>query len=877
MQDSRYFLGRWHGPEQAQAEPVQYEPADLTTHAVLVGMTGSGKTGLLIALLEEAARQGTPAIIIDPKGDLTNLLLHFPELRPSDFETWIDPEAARRRGLSAAEMAAHTAERWRAGLADWGLGEEDIRALAEGVDYRIFTPGSTAGTPVNLLSSFAAPRLDWEAHREALRERIAATVTALLGLVGVEDIDPLRSREHILLANLLENAWSQGQSLDLTELILQVQNPPIERLGAFALDRFFPEKERFGLALLLNNFLAAPSFQTWLEGQPLDAPELLRSPEGKPRFSIFYLAHLSETERMFFVTLLLAAVETWMRTQRGTSGLRALLAFDEIVGYLPPVANPPSRPVLLRLLKQARAYGLGLVLATQNPADLNYKALSNAGTWFIGRLQAERDKERLLDGLQNLETGVNRAAFDQLIAALRPRLFLLHNVHQPDGNGPGLFTTRWTMNYLAGPLTRAQLPALGAAEAGQAEGAPESGGARRYASETPTGPLTRPANREPETQPLSEARPTGTAANPLAADPVQAMQPRGVGVTPARGGAEPFLSSSAPPQYSASRPSLPNGVDEYVHPQTLSLNRALGAQGSAFVGPLEPLGLIYRPGLLVQAEARYVMRRYNLTHQRRAASLLTRPDGSHPDWEVFSHAPFEAAMLTVTPLPEARFAPLPEEWNSARGLAALQKDFLDWVYRSGVIHVRINETFKMYAAPDVPEAEFQRRVDSAAREGMQAELDKLAASYDTKLETLKRRVERQEITVERREDEVDQRRAEQTGADVDFLTSIFTRRKRALTTPLSKRRMTSQARSNLKQAQKTLEALQAEWKDLQAQRQAAIQKLSMEWQQRAAQVTEVPVTPYRKDIFPELFGVVWLPYYLVQGREGVIEAAAFTV
>ena len=324
------------------AEKVLYDPADLTTHGFVTGMTGSGKTGLCISILEEAALKGIPAIIIDPKGDLTNLVLHFPDLAANDFVPWIDPETARRDGKSVADMAAATAQTWQKGLADAGLGREELQALNEKVDFAIYTPGSTSGIPVNILASFAAPGLSWDENREILREKISSTVTALLGLVGMNDIDPLRSREHILLSNLVENAWSSGKSLDLNELILQVQKPPFDRLGAFSLDSFFPEKERFSLAILLNNFLASPSFQVWQEGTPLDAAALLYTPTGKPRHSIIYIAHLDDNERMFFVTLLFAAIETWMRTQRGTSGLRALIYFDEIMGYLPPVANPPS-------------------------------------------------------------------------------------------------------------------------------------------------------------------------------------------------------------------------------------------------------------------------------------------------------------------------------------------------------------------------------------------------------------------------------------------------------------------------------------------------------------------------------------------------------
>src|SRR5512138_3351131 len=348
MTDVNFYLGRAYDPitKTVTNEAVYYNAADLTTHAVVTGMTGSGKTGLCITLLEEAALAGIPAIIIDPKGDLTNLLLHFPDLAPQDFQPWIDPEMARRAGKTLDQLAMDASTSWREGLQEWGITGERVLALKHAAQFAIYTPGSDTGIPVSVLSSLTAPALPWKENREILRERITSTVTALLGLVGLDDIDPIRSREHILLSNIFENAWSQGKDVELTELILQTQTPPFDKLGAFPVDTFFPAKDRMELAMVLNNILASPTFETWREGQPLDVNKLLFTDDGKPRHSIFYLAHLSDAERMFFVTLLLSAVESWMRTQSGASSLRALLYMDEIFGYLPPLRNPPSKQPL---------------------------------------------------------------------------------------------------------------------------------------------------------------------------------------------------------------------------------------------------------------------------------------------------------------------------------------------------------------------------------------------------------------------------------------------------------------------------------------------------------------------------------------------------
>ncbi|GIW54781.1 MAG: ATP-binding protein [Nitrospiraceae bacterium] len=457
-----FYLGRPYDPAKKKPKPgwLLYDSKDLVTHAVCVGMTGSGKTGLCIGLLEEAAIDGIPALVIDPKGDLANLLLTFPQLRGEDFAPWVNEDDARKRGLSPTEYAQQQAELWKKGLAEWGQDGTRIRRLRDAAEFVVYTPGSTAGLPVSILNSFAAPSRAVLDEVEALRERIGTTTTGLLGLLGIE-ADPVKSREHILVSTILETAWKQGQDLDLATLIRQIQAPPVSHVGVLDLESFYPAKDRFALAMQLNNLLAAPGFSVWLEGDALDIGRLLYTSEGKPRIAIFSIAHLSDAERMFFVTLLLSQTLGWARSQAGTTSLRAILYMDEIFGYFPPVANPPSKQPLLTLLKQARAFGLGVVLATQNPVDLDYKGLANTGTWFIGRLQTERDKARVLEGLEGAAAGggrrFDRQRMEQLLAGLGSRIFLMHNVHE---DAPVVFETRWTLSYLRGPLTRTQIKTL---------------------------------------------------------------------------------------------------------------------------------------------------------------------------------------------------------------------------------------------------------------------------------------------------------------------------------------------------------------------------------------------------------------------------------
>ncbi|HBP89062.1 MAG TPA: ATP-binding protein, partial [Nitrospiraceae bacterium] len=518
-----FYLGRPYDLATKSAKPglLLYDSKDLVTHAVCVGMTGSGKTGLCIGLLEEAAIDNVPAIIIDPKGDIANLLLTFPDLRGSDFLPWINPVDAKKKALTPEAFAEKEATKWKAGLEAWGQDGARIAKLREAAEFLVYTPGSTAGLPVSILQSFAVPSPKILEDAELLGDRVGITATSLLNLVG-QDADPLQSPEHILLANVLKTSWEAGQDLTLSSLIQRIQTPPFSKLGVMDLESVFSSKDRFALAMRFNNLLGAPGFSAWLEGQPMDIDQMLHSPTGKPRIAIFSIAHLNDTERMFFVSLLLTQMVSWMRSQSGTTSLRALFYMDEVFGFFPPIKNPPSKAPMLTMLKQARAYGLGVVLATQNPVDLDYKGLGNTGTWFIGRLQTERDMARVLDGLEgaaaNSQGNFNRQKMEQMISGLGNRVFLMNNVHD---DGPEIFETRWALSYLRGPLTRTQIKTLmdpvKAAQSGSAASSPSAkilAAASQSSAGTPskdgtTHPPVLPPDIRQHFVPIRGARPAG--------------------------------------------------------------------------------------------------------------------------------------------------------------------------------------------------------------------------------------------------------------------------------------------------------------------------------------------------------------------------------
>ncbi len=813
---SDFYLGKRYDPQRRKVldEPVLYESRDLTTHAVCVGMTGSGKTGLCIDLLEEAALQGIPAMVIDPKGDMTNLLLTFPELRPQDFRPWVNLDDARRRGLSPDEYAQEVARTWARGLEEWGIGPERLQRLKDAAEFVIYTPGSEAGQPVSILQTFEAPALSWDEDEELLREKIAGTVSALLALIGVE-ADPLKSREHILLANIFEEAWRKGEDLDMAQLILRIQKPPMAKLGVFPVETFFPERDRLELAMALNGLLATPSFENWSEGQTLDIDAVLHTSTGKPRVSIFYIAHLSDAERMFFLTLLLGQVQTWLRAQSGTTSLRAILYCDEIFGYLPAhPANPPSKPPLLYLLKQARAFGLGLVLTTQNPVDLDYKALSNAGTWLIGKLQTERDKLRVLEGLEGAlsaaGTPADRAYLDQLITSLESRVFLLHNVH---ADQPLVFQSRWAMSYLRGPLTRDQIRVLVSPKAA-----------------------------------ISPGRPLKEVVKEAAAAPAQAETPG--------------LSELPPP--------LPSSIPQYFLPVNVSLEwsirRAEEERGTTIVYQVRQL--VYEPALLGLATMYFTHIPSGLSEKKTVGRLIYPRKGDVVDWSEGEVAIAKEA-LSARPAQEALFADPPQELNDVRRLKSLETEFVNYLYHSVSLTLLHNPRLNLYSKPDETAKGFQRRCRVEASERRDMEVDELKTQYQKKLEQVESRKRREERELAQDEAEYEARKREEmlsAGESVlGFLTGHHYRR--AISTASRKRRLTQQAKADVEESLEAIEDFEAQMQDLREELEEKITEVTARWAATIDVVEQVEVRAKKADITVDAFGLAWVPYWRVTYEE----------
>ena len=824
-----FYLGREYdiSTKTTEEKLVLYDSKDLVTHGVVLGMTGSGKTGLCFALLEEAALDNIPAIIIDPKGDLSNFLLTFPELTGESFRPWINEEDAAKKGRTPDEFAADQAAMWEKGLGEWGQSAARIKTLRETVDINIFTPGSNAGIPVSILASLGAPEFEIIDDNELFAERIETTASSILGLIGIT-ADPINSRDHILLSNIFDRAWRGGENLDLEKIINYVQNPPFAKVGALDLEAFYPEKKRSELAMGVNNLLASPGFGTWLTGEALDIKRLLHTAEGKPRVSIFSIAHLNDSERMFFVSLLLNQMVGWMRAQSGTTSLRALLYMDEIYGYLPPTANPPSKKPMMILLKQARAFGLGILVATQNPVDLDYKALSNIGTWFLGRLQTERDKARVLDGLEGAASSqgskFDRPSLEKMLSALGNRIFLMKNVHE---DAPCVLQVRWCMSYLRGPLTRTQIKKLMDPKRAAFTGTPAPAAISDSKSQ-----IVNPT-------PATAASSTSTINQP----------PSTPSTSPARG-----------------RPELPSAVNEYFYPVTSPSS--------------QPMPVVYLPAILRSAEMTFsdapkdvfVMRRLSLLSK--LSEDMIALDGANA-----IRSRLDASALSREPMPgPVTFAALPPFALKAATYTTARDQAVDWLFANESIDLWYNEKYKVYSKPGEPEGDFRVRLGHRAKEERDMEIEALRLKYQASYQKLELAANKAQAAVDR---EAAQARSAKINTAVNIgqtiLGALFGRKALSRST-ISKTSTAARSASrafeqsgDVGRAEDRVAEVESQMVELKNQMDTAMTEIRLAADPDRLTLQKTPIRALKKNIAINAFGLAWLPCY--QTGTGSLDAA----
>ncbi len=785
---------------------ILLESADLTTHGVIVGMTGSGKTGLGVVLLEEALTSGIPVLAIDPKGDLGNLCLTFPGLSAQEFEPWMDAGSARVDKTTVQEMAVKTAEVWTKGLGAWGMGPSDLSDLAAAADPVIYTPGSDAGIPLNVLGRLSVPQSTDPSVRQ---DEVDATVGGLLSLIGVQS-DPISGREHILLTNLIIRSWDAGTDMDLATLLGQLMDPPIRKLGILDLDTFFPPKDRQALAMKLNGLLASPSFAGWSQGAPLEMGSMLWKEDGTPRAAIVSLGHLDEAERQFAITIVLSRLISWMRNQPGTGELRVLVYIDEVMGLAPPTQNPSTKKPILTLLKQARAFGVGLVLSTQNPVDLDYKAISNAGTWLIGRLQTEQDKNRLVDGLRSSDGSVDVAEVERMISGLGKRQFIMRTTRSSE---LPLLTTRWAMNYLAGPLTRSQIRELmdpkREALLGQA---PSSG-------------------------PITASAATASAASPAPA--------------PASAPASPALRDDE----FASPPATPDSLPtRYVHESAPWL-KEVGAQ---------PGSTRLSPALAARVKMLFDDTKSKLRHKEEWEAIIPLTD----DWIDVDQAisvDFDDRDFTSTaPAGAAYVAPTFD--LTASTINKAKRDLKDKLYTGKTITLFHNTPLKLWSRPGESEDEFTVRCDAAAEDGADAATEKIRARLAKKSDQLQASLAKAQDRVEELETQAKGRKAQNViDIGTSLLGGLFGGRKRSRSLATAARRATSGGRqsSSIKARLETAENRVAEKIDdleqLEAQLAEELIDIDDEWTEKVSEIETVEIPLEKTDIAIEDLLLVWIP------------------
>jgi len=785
----------------------------LTTHGVIVGMTGSGKTGLGVVLIEEALRSGVPVLAIDPKGDLTNLCLTFPGLAPSDFRPWIDEAQAKNAGQTPDEFAASQASTWTEGLGGWGLGGGDIAALRDATDFTIYTPGSQAGVPLDIVGSLQVPADMTDA--EAVADEIEGYVTGLLGLVGVA-ADPLASREHILLSNLIQHSWSEGRALDLMTLVGMVPTPPIRKLGVFDVDQFFPADDRMALAMKLNGLLASPSFASWAMGAPLDIEAMLHQPTGGVRCAIVTTAHLSDEERQFVTSLILSKLVTWMRRQSGTTDLRAMVYMDEVAGYLPPTATPPTKKPIMTLMKQARAFGVGVVLSTQNPVDLDYKAMSNAGTWMIGRLQTDRDKARLLDGMASAAGSVDITAVDATISGLAKREFVLRHAGKDQ---PEVFTTRWAMSYLRGPMTRDQIARL----------TPEHG------IDTAAGAGTGPAGAVP-TNATDTATPTATPAVPSdavidLADDESLLAPTVADGTPVR-----YLDAAAP---------------------------WLGDIGG------DSRGTVREAAVIARVAIRYDETKADLIHDTEFEAVLF-PLGDHVDITKLAQVDYDDRDLRAEVPVGVVHRLTPAKIDTKSYFAKIERDLRDHLTRSLQLEIPRNQVLKLYGRPGERADEFSTRCEQAAAERADAAIAKLRAKYEAKATKLRDQIEAAEDRADVLAEEAKGKKTSELFSTAGTVLGGLLGGKKSKGSMLGdllgdagssarRRGSTSASDRRVDAAENKVQRLVAQYEELEAQAEHDVDEIAEQSRADAGEIDSMTIGLERTDVTITQLVLAWVP------------------
>ena len=801
--------------------PSTLPASDLTTHGVIIGMTGSGKTGLGVVLIEECLSAGVPALLIDPKGDLTNLCLVFPELAPADFRPWVNEGDAQKAGVDLDTFATQQATTWKEGLEGWNIGSERLAQLKSSVDFTIYTPGSSAGRPLNIVGSLQAPPADTDP--EVVSDEIDGYVTSMLGMLGING-DPLSSREHILLANIIQNAWSQGQSLDLGGLLAQVQQPPMRKLGVLEVDAFFPPNDRAAFAMKINGLLASPSFASWLTGDPIDIQSMLYTADGRPRCAIITTSHLSDDQRQSVTSLVLAKLVTWMRRQSGTSDLRALLYMDEVAGYLPPTANPPTKKPIMLLLKQARAFGLGVVLSTQNPVDLDYKALSNAGTWLIGRLQTEQDKKRLVDGLTSAAGGVDVKQVSDTISNLGKRQFMMKRASK---DVPELMTSRWAMSYLRGPLTREQIGQL--TDSAPAAAAP----APAPAAPAPVAPAPAPVE-----SPLAAPSDTAVPLPPPAGEP---------GVPVAAATVTSGQLAVAGDDETPVMPAIAAGVPiVYLDPATPWLSEVGAVSG----------GLHLRAGAVARVNLRFDDAKADVVYDEEYEAVLL-PLAQVPDGRSFVDVDYDDRDLVPSAPVGVVYGLIPAEAKNKTYWNALQRALVDELARSKSSEIMVNLPLKTYARVGESREEFQARCETVAGEFADKAMAALRSKYETKLATARGKASDAQITATQYQQELDSNFG--LGATVTSVLGSMLGGRRSRSSMAADARREKAMRAKTDAAASKAGAATNAVTLLEQQLNDEIVAIDAEWAEKAKDITTKPITLSKNDITVTDFRLVWIP------------------